>query len=446
MEIKAFTEKLFTMGREAGYTDMEVYVASKNQFAVRIFKSEIDSYNLAESRGLSFRGIINEKMGYSYTEHLGEESIEFLLKDAAENANIISSGDVEAIFSGSPSYASLNTYSQELEALEPSAKIAWAKNLEEKACALDERIFSVQVQLGNSLDETLISNTRGLDVAQKGNYAMGFVSVVVKDGKDTKNSYSYVASRDFSTFDAEKLARKTVEESLSLLGAEPVDSGEYSVVLRHDVAATFLSTFASSFSAEAVQKGLSLLKDRVGEIIVSPLITITDDPFLADRPWSSTFDAEGVATKQKHVIESGKLLTFLHNSKTARKEGLESTGNAFKASYNSPVSVSPTNFYIAAGDKTYDELLQELDNGLVIIALQGTHAGANPVSGDFSLSAYGYEVKGGKISRPVNQITIAGNFFKMLADVKSVGKDIEFGMSNTGAPSLLVSSLSVAGK
>jgi len=91
-------------------------------------------------------------------------------------------------------------------------------------------------------------------------------------------------------------------------------------------------------------------------------------------------------------------------------------------------------------------LLKELDNGLVIIALQGTHAGANPVSGDFSLSVYGYEVKDGKISRPVNQITVAGNFFKMLADVKAVGNDLKFGMSNTGAPSLLIGSLSVAGK
>jgi PmbA protein len=385
-------------------------------------------------------------MGYSYTEHLGEESIDFLLRDAAENASIIDAEDMEELFAGSPFYHTLESYSEGLQSLEPADKIAWARQLEEKALSLDPRIFSVQVQMGNSLGETLITNTRGLEVSSRSNYAAGYVNVVVKEGADTKNSYSFVSSRDFSKFNAEDLAREAVEESLSLLGAEPIQSGQYPILLRRDVASTFLATFSSSFSAEAVQKGLSTLKGKLGETIASPLITIIDDPHLDDRPSSSAFDDEGVATKAKNVVENGKLVTLLHNLKTARKDGVESTGNAFKASYNSPVSVAPSNFYIAAGDKSYDDLLKEMDTGLLIIALQGTHAGANAVSGDFSLSAYGYLVEGGKIVRPVNQITVAGNFFTMLSDVQSVGSDLKFGMGSTGAPSLLVSSLAVAGK
>ena len=445
MDARAFAEKLFASGRTLGYTDMEVYLSSRNQFSVGIFKREIDSYTLAESRGLSFRGAIHGKMGYSYTENLAEDSIDFLLKDAAENARIIDSEDVEEIFAGSPEYTQLSIFAPGLETLQAADKITWAKSTEDIALGLDPRVFSVQVNLGTGQEETLIINTRGLDVSSRSNFAVGTVTSVVKEGQDTKNSYSYVASRDFGKFDAKKIAEEAVLESLSLLGAEPVASGTYPVVLRRDVAATFLATFASSFSAESVQKGLSLLKGKLESDIASPLVTITDDPHIDDCPASAPFDAEGVATYKKNVVEAGRLKTYLHNSKTARKDGVVSTGNGYKASYNSPVSVAPSNFYIAPGTKSFDELLAETGEGLLIIALQGTHAGANAVSGDFSLSAYGYLIENGKIARPVNQITVAGNFFSLLCDVQSVGNDLKFGFG-TGAPSLRIGSLAVAGK
>ncbi|MBS4053737.1 MAG: TldD/PmbA family protein, partial [Thermaerobacter sp.] len=220
----------------------------------------------------------------------------------------------------------------------------------------------------------------------------------------------------------------------------------YKVLLRHDVASELLATFASSFSAEAVQKGLSLLKDKLGEAIMSSSITIIDDPLLPERPNSAPFDAEGVATKTKTVVGEGKLVTLLHNLKTAKKDGVASTGNAHKAAFNAPVTVAPTNLYIQAGGKVYAELVAELENGLVIIAVQGTHSGANPVSGDFSLSAYGYLVEDGKVVRPVNQITIAGNFFAMLSNIQGVGNDLLFKYGSVASPSLLIGSLAVSGK
>lgn len=448
MDIRAFADKLFAHGKECGFVDMEVYVASRNQFRIGLFKTEIDSYTLAESRGLSFRGIINGKMGYSFTENLDEDSINMLLKDAASNAEIIDSDDVEEIFAGSCSscYENIESYSEELASVDAAAKIAWAKEVEQTAYALDPRVATVQVSMGDGSGETLLLNTKGLSLEHKGNFAQGYVSVVVKEGNDTKNAYAFAASRRFADFKAKEIAEEAVQEALSLLGAEPVVSGQYPVILRHDVAATFLATFASSFSAEAAQKGMSLLKGKVGEQIMSANITITDNPHMPERPGSAPFDAEGVATNSKNVVEGGVLKTLLHNLKTAKKDGVESTGNAYKATYNAPVSVAPSNFYVAPGTVGYDELLQKMGNGLIIIAVQGTHSGANPVSGDFSLSAYGYQVEGGKVVRPVNQITIAGNFFKMFSDVQAIGNDLDFGVGTIGAPSLLVGSLSVAGK
>ena len=161
---------------------------------------------------------------------------------------------------------------------------------------------------------------------------------------------------------------------------------------------------------------------------------------------SQPFDAEGVASKTKAVISDGVLKTFLHNLKTAKKDGVESTGNAYKG-IKSPIGISPTSFYIQAGDKSYQQLLEEMGEGLIIISVQGLHSGANPVSGDFSLGAYGYYVKDGRIQRPVDQITIAGNFFDLLKNVVAIGSDLEFDSSGVGSPSsLLIKELAVAGK
>ena len=174
-----------------------------------------------------------------------------------------------------------------------------------------------------------------------------------------------------------------------------------------------------------------------------------DDPHRAGSASSAPFDGEGVATVVKAVIGDGRLNTLLHNLKTAKKQGVETTANAARASYASPVGVAPTNFYFAPTEVDFEGMLAKLGDGLLITELQGMHAGANPITGDFSLAAKGFEVRGGKRAGAVAQITVAGNFYEVLENVETVGGDLEFLPPSTscfGSPSVLVKRLSVAGK
>ena len=151
---------------------------------------------------------------------------------------------------------------------------------------------------------------------------------------------------------------------------------------------------------------------------------------------------------KKTVVEQGLLKTLLHNLKTAKKAGVESTGNASRRSAASAVGVAPTVFRVEAGSQNFEELLKELENGLVISELEGLHAGVDSVSGDFSLKAAGFLVENGVIVRPVSNITVAGNFVTMMKDVIAVGSDLRFGLPQGGyfgSPSILVSGLTVAG-
>lgn len=449
MDLNQFKELVFSKGKDAGFTDMEIYSQKANNLSIRVFKGEVDSYTLAESGGYSFRGLYRGNMGYAYTEVLDQESVEMLVRDALENAEIIDAEEQLEIYAGSQRYPEYVGVNANLVEVEPQEKIAIAKAMEAAAHTLDERVRAVNYCLLASGDQQVrIMNTKGLDVTHSHNVAYAYISAVVTEGEDTKTFGNFEAIGDFAKFDPEKLARRAVEEAVALLGASPVESGEYPVILRWEAAATLLGTFAGIFSAENVQKNFSLLKGKLGEIIAADAVTIVDDPLLPQGLASAPFDAEGVASRFKTVVEEGKLVTFLHNLKTAAKDGVESTGNAAKDSYKSSVGIAPSNMYIQAGDVSLEDMMAGVEKGLVIIDLQGTHSGANPVSGDFSLSAYGYLVEQGKILRPVNQVTIAGNFVTMLKDVVAVGNDLRFGLPSGGvfgSPSLLIKALAVSG-
>ena len=148
------------------------------------------------------------------------------------------------------------------------------------------------------------------------------------------------------------------------------------------------------------------------------------------------------------MIENGVLRTLLYDLKTAAKAGYASTGNGNKASYTAGIHVAPSNLFLKPGSTSFEELLSHAGNGLLITELNGLHSGANAATGDFSLSAKGYMIENGKRSRAVAGITVSGNFYTLLKNILCVGSDFRWGLPGDGtygAPSILVSGLSVAG-
>ena len=161
------------------------------------------------------------------------------------------------------------------------------------------------------------------------------------------------------------------------------------------------------------------------------------------------FDGEGVATARRAVIEKGVLKTLLYDLTTAKKEGKQSTGNGRKGGYASPVAISPYNFSIEAGENSREELLRAVGNGIFITEAKGFHAGADAVTGDFSIESAGFVVRDGKRAEPVKSFTVAGNFFDLLKDIDRLGNEVHWGMPATtafGSPDVLVRGMSVAGK
>ena len=445
MTHKQFIMDLLAAAKDAGIAEAEVYFQQEESTSIMMGKGEIDQYAVNTSGGLSLRGFWHGKMGMAYTEALDEEAIGMLVENVKESATLITDEDEHFIFAGSPSYETIDSVG---DLGTPAQRVEAAMTLERVGCSLDPRVMELGAFTGlDTTRRTLrIVNTHGLDLAHIGTLCAGFVEAIAREGSSVSTDFMGAMSMSLEDLNIEAIARESVENAVFQLGAFPCKSGEMPVIFRHSAMADILETFANVFSADAAQKDLSLLKGKEGDTIAAPCVTLIDDPLYKGGPASCPFDAEGVATYTKNIIDGGVLTTLLHNLKTAKKAGCASTGNAARTGYKGAVTVASSNFYFKPGSRDLGAMVAEMQNGLVITSVAGLHSGANEVSGDFSLLSKGYFVENGNISHAVEQVTVAGNFFTLLKDIVEVGNDLKRGMSSVMSPSVWVKSLSVAGK
>lgn len=447
MTIDQFIQALLDEAKKAGIEAAEIYLSSGDSFRAMCQHGEINNYTVNSTRGLSLRGLYEGKMGYAATEAFDEEAVAQLVEAVKESAQLTEDSDVQEIYKGDEKYPEVNDYNPELDKVEESRKLDFVLELEKQAKAKDPRILQLTYDLiSSSSSEVRIVNSYGLDLRHKDNIVYAVINALAKEGDRVVTGGGFAMDRDFEKLSVEKIVDEAVEEAIFMLKASSVPSGSYRAIIHAKCMPDLLGVFSGVFSAEAAQKGMSLLSGKEGEIIASEVVTLMDDPLLPGGLASQPFDAEGVATKTKAVIENGKLTTLLHNLKTARKAGVKTTGNAAKAGYAGSVNVSPSNFYLKPGEKTLEEMMKDMGEGLVITEVSGLHSGANAISGDFSLIAQGYTVKDGKKDAPVEQITVAGNFYQLLKNIRVVGSDLCFPGSAVGSPSVDVGEIAVAGK
>ncbi|CEO04814.1 modulator of DNA gyrase [[Clostridium] sordellii] len=447
MDFKEFKNILFEKALNEGFENCEVYYTDGENISITVYEGEVEKYNIDKSFGLSFRGMLNGKMGYSYTEILDDKAIDMLIKSAKEAASCIESNDIQFIYEGDKNYSEVKTYSEKLENIDASKLIDIALELEKETKGYSDKVINLNAcKISYSSSKNGIYNTKGLELNNKGNLLISYVIPIVEENNEKQDGIGYMIVDSMDELDTKKIAKQGVEDALSKLGGKSIPSGNYKTIIYNEAMASLLETFSDVFSAEEVQRGLSLLKGKENQCIASDIVSIIDDPLMDDGLASAPFDDEGVATFKKEIVSKGILNTLLHNLKTANKANLKTTGNGFKSSYSSPVSVEPTNFYIEKGMKTLEELMNELDEGVIITDFAGLHSGANSITGDFSLASKGFYIKDGRKIYPIDQITVAGNFFELLKNIKDIGNDLNFPISSIGSPSVVVEGLSIAGK
>lgn len=441
MDLNKFKNKVLESAK-----DCEIYFERSNALEIHILNQEVREFKNADTMGLSFRGMFNNAMGYSYTEKISDDIIPMLIKQAKENA-AIKEGIIEPIHKGSPAYPKVDEPSTELEKPSPKELIALAKEVEAVALEKDLRVAAVDYcAIGRTIDTVSLANSYNLNLSHKEGSAFAYAGVRVQDKNNTKMGFHVWFDRDFTDFDPKILARIAVEKALSKLNAIVPKSGKYNIVLDNKTAVSLLEIYTATFFGESVQKGFSLLKGKVGEKIAAPMVTLRDNINHPLCVSATPFDAEGVAVRNKILIDKGVLKSFLYNLKSAAESNTESTGNGFKMFFKSPVTTDVCNFYIEPGPDSREDILKKLDKGLLITDLQGLHAGANPISGDFSIQSEGFFVEKGQISGAREQFVLSGNFFQLLKNIEALGSDLLFADGGTiGSPSMLIKDMEIGG-
>ena len=441
MNIREFSDRVLAAAKAAGIDPAEISMSSSESFSARARKAKLENYQVSDRIGVTLRGRVNGRIGTASTQAIDEESIDMLVRGVIESAELIETDEQDEILPPDAHYETVVNMKPELENVTAEEKIALAMALDRIVTGGDSRITPQYATVASGSETYCLRNSLGLDLSHSSNMIYAYTSVVAKEDERTATGMQLLWGYGMEDVPAEKIAGDAMEDALSKVNAGRMKSGVYPVVIKNGAMADLLTTFSGVFSADNAQKGLSLLGSRVGETVASGQVTLVDDPLM---PWglgSCPFDREGAATYKKNVIENGVLTTLLHNRKTAKKAGVKTTGNAAGGG-----RVAPSNFYIAPGEYSEEALFAQLGDGLYLTEVSGLHAGANPVSGDFSLLSRGFEVKDGKKVRAVEQFTVAGNFYKLLESIEAVGSDLIFEGSPIGSPSVRVTSLSVAGE
>lgn len=446
MDFNSVKEYLIEEANRLGLKEYEVYFMESSGISTETLKDEISSFSSGVGGGVSFRCIVDGRLGCASSEFLCEEEMKALVSRAVANAKSIENDDPVFFFEGSEQYATPTL--PETEEVDSAKLKEIALSIQKNTYAQSDAIAD-GTQSGVFADQISMEllNSHGLRLSHRVSMGGAFVQAVI--GKDGEAQDAFDFTLGFEEKDLIRLSENAVKEALSKLGAEEIPSGKYDVIISGKEMRSLLSAYASVFSAKNAQLGLSLLAKKEGEQVAAPCVTLVDDPMREDCPMQTPFDGEGVATYRKNVIEGGVLNTLLYDLTTAKKEGKESTANGQRVSYSDSVSIRPYSFYIQGGDLSADNLKQCLGDGLYITEFKGMHAGCNAVTGDFSIESAGYTVRNGRLDRAVKSFTVAGNFFDLLKEIEALSSEVSFGIPSGftvyGSPDVLIRGLSIAG-
>ena len=446
-DLEAAARRAVDAALAAGASDAEAYAQESTEREIRVYDGAVESLTDATSRGVGVRAFLDGRFGYAYGTDLGDDGLRELAT-AAHAAAAVADPDPHAGLPdelGAADVASLR--SEELASWDTDRKVAIALETERAARDHPEVTQVEQVVYADSDGAHALANSRGFAGAFETSAAWAYASAFAGEGGDLMTGLGLGMGRGPEELSPEAIGVEAAARATALAGARQPSSRRCPVVFDTLVAASFLGFIGAMLSADAVQRGRSLFAGREGEEIATPELRLADDGTLQDGLASSPFDGEGSPRRRLPLIADGRLLTFLFDSRTARKADRETTASAERSSYRSPPSVGVSNLVVEPGADALDELVRRAGDGLYVTDVVGLHSGVNPVSGTFSVGATGILIAGGELAEPVREITIASDLVTMLRSVEAVGSEarwVPFGGSVRAAP-LLLREMAVSG-
>ena len=438
-------KKFFELAKENNFEAADLSYSHSVSTSVSIFHSEIDSYTEHETVSLDARGIVDGKFGAVFTEQIDKNTPQFLINSIKETARLIEKDEKGIIYKGSEKYHKKNVFNKAVTEIKVADAIKTCLEIEKKLYAYDKRINEV-ITIGyeNEESDSFLANSYGLKLKRKDAAYTYYAEVTAKEGEDIRTGFKVFVSMDPNEFDVDKFVKEVAEDALSKLNATQCKSKKYTVVFNPETASILIKFLLNPIDAEEVEKKSSFYVDRLNQQVVSKKLTITENG-LTKNVFFSYFDDEGVAVNKREILKKGVLKTYLYTLETAKKAGVEPTGNATTVGGKSIAKLNQ--IFVKPGKKSEEEVLSSIKEGVYISDLQGLHAGMNQKSGNFSLQAAGFMIRDGKLAEPLALITVADNLLNLFNNVKEVANNSKLIIQTQATcPSICCKKVSITGK
>jgi PmbA protein len=425
--------------------EFEIFFSRKKTLSCDIKDGQLDHFRSSMELGIALRTLEDGKLGFSYLFGPNPDTLLQLTDRAGEMA---SQADRDPLHSFSPperaNAQGLGVFDNTLSQRANNEKVEHIKEMEQRALDVDSRIRKVRkAEYEETTSYASVVNSYGLNAEKEGTAITVSVMVLAEDNGNAEMGWESETVRWYDDIDPSKIGVNAARRGIAMLGGRQISTRICPAVLENRVVGELLYVWSSSFLGDNIHKGKSFLRDKVGQEISSPKITLIDDGLYNRGLGSARFDDEGTPQKSTVLVKNGTLLTYLFDRYWSKKAGSQSTGNSVRERISSPPSPGPSNLFIRSGTLSVDQLLMSMDEGLFVTDLMGVHM-SDPISGDVSLGASGMWIEKGRPAYPVKGVTVSGSIHSLFEDVADVGDDLRF-FGKLGAPSALVKKINVSG-
>jgi PmbA protein len=449
-EMLSIAEKTVQMAIKKGVSEAETFVYEEQAVNVGIELGQINKTDQIIDRGLGIRVVVNKGVGFAYPNIINDPvALEAIVTHAISAAKASKPDPAWKGFAQKkPPVSSLDgTFDPKILDLCSAELVSLAQDMLNSAVKVDKTILAAEGGIGKAYFSNTIVNSNGVCGFDKGTLIECSLATLAKNNnKVTPVCFEFNATRNYN-IDPVWVGREAAKLSVSALKTKNLIKNQTTtLILTHFALQGLLGyTLLNAVRADSVQRGQSQFKGKIGEKVVSENLTIYDDGLYLGGMRTGLFDDEGVPHQKTQIIDKGILKNFLYDNYAARKEDKESTGNASRAGYLSTPTIGTTNFHIKPGTTSTDDMIRQVDDGLLVYYLQGAHS-SNPVSGEFSVVATPvWKIKNGEITFATRDVMLAGNIFEILDNVKIIGNN-ERQIGGLIAPWIMVDNVRVISK
>jgi PmbA protein len=449
-ELIDFGQRAVNVAIKKGAEEAEAFLSRISSTSVNIERGQIVGSVKRTDQGLGVRAIYKKAVGFSYTNMLTDKTVEDAAVKAFKSAK---ASKPDKNWMGLPSLKKLsetkNTYDKKLITISPDEIVETASVLLNAVEGYDKRVLPIGGGVGTFLASKAVVNSHGVEVDDEGTGIECSIETIAREaGEVTPVCFELNAERVYKIA-PEWVGREAARQAVSSLKAKKIESGTPSVIFTQSALDALLYyTLINAVKADYVQRERSVLKGKIGEDVASNLVTIHDNGLLEGGLQTWKFDGEGVPSQKTPVVEKGLLKHFLYDSYTANKIGVESTGNAFRgglAPYTFTPVLEASNFTFTQGNKSPENLVNEIDNGLIVYGVQGAHS-SNPESGEFSVVVTpAWKIEKGSVAYAVKGAMLAGTIFDVLKSVSALGNNTRK-IGQLVAPWIRVENVKVIGR